>query len=800
MFKRARSNQVSESLKEISDEFINELLNQHYELNGELKRLAGYCDLNLLLNVEVDKESNHNQKSKRYIVKISNISDSFEEIEMQNDAMNYLNQKQCSVPHVIQNLSSSNISLIQSPQGNQYYLRVLTYLEGKFYAEADSQSHNESLWSSLGDFIGNIDKHLSDFKHPASSRFLDWDLAHGFGVCQSKKNFLKSDLVPLVDCFLRGYQNTVFPLLTQLPQGIIHNDANDYNLLINDTSFPQNIIGLIDFGDMLSTQLINELAITCAYAIMGQDDPFKAIKTITAAYHLQRPLIEQEIKVLYYLIALRLCTTLCNSALAIQQQPDNEYLLISVKPAVEALTKLKLLSAYLLETELMQTCQLSNGQLLNDRCLTSQQIIDFRQAHLGKTLSLSYQKPIKIVRGEGAYLFDENGQAYLDMVNNVCHVGHCHPKVVAAGQKQMALLNTNTRYLHDNLVNFSKELLSTFPKELSVCMFVNSGSEANELAMRLAECHTGSKELIVVDGAYHGNTAACISASPYKFNGPGGKGAEDHVHTVALPDPYRGKFLGDNPQVASAYAEDVDRALSEISTQGKKPGAYICESLQGVAGQIIMPDGYLEAVYLKIRAAGGVCIADEVQVGFGRVGTHMWAYETQNVVPDIITLGKPIGNGHPLAAVIMRKEIADSFVTGMEYFNTFGGNPVSCAIGSAVLDAIENESLRKNALDVGTFMMQELAKLQQEFELIGDIRGLGLFIGVELVEDRQSKKPATEKMNWLIEFFKQNHILLTSEGPGYNILKIKPPIVFSEDNAKEFIQVLGLGLKQLLEH
>jgi 4-aminobutyrate aminotransferase-like enzyme/Ser/Thr protein kinase RdoA (MazF antagonist) len=779
---------------EFSDESIIQLLKRHYDLNGELKRLASYCDLNFLLSG--DQRLCKSKKS--YIVKLSRVSESINELEMQNEAMNYLHSNQCAVPQVLPSLSGDNITLIHSLQGKQYYLRLLTYLEGNFYAEANSHMHTENLWRSLGEFMGNVDRHLSNFHHPAACRFLDWDLAHGFGVCQAKKKLLKSELIPLVDYFLLGYQDTVFPLLTQLPQGIIHNDANDYNLLIDNSSAPQNIIGLIDFGDMVTTQLINELAITCAYAIMGQSDILKVIKTIAVAYHQKRPLIEQEIKALYSLIALRLCTTLCNSALAIQQQPDNEYLLISVKPAIDCLNKLKLMSACALELALLQACDLSNERFLENKKLTSQQIIDFRKQHLGKTLSLSYQEPIKMVRGKGAYLYDENGQAYLDMVNNVCHVGHCHPKVVAAGQKQMAKLNTNTRYLHDNLVNFSEKLLSTFPKELSVCMFVNSGSEANELAMRLAECHTGSKELIVVEGAYHGNTSACINASPYKFDGPGGKGAEPHVHMVALPDPYRGKYLGNNQKAANAYAQDVKRTLGELSAKEKKPCAFICESLQGVAGQVIMPNGYLAAVYPMIRAAGGVCIADEVQVGFGRVGTHMWAFETQNVVPDIITLGKPIGNGHPLAAVIMKKEIADSFVTGMEYFNTFGGNPVSCAIGSAVLDVIEQESLQHNALEVGKLMMLELAKVQQEYELIGDVRGLGLFIGVELVEDRRSKKPATEKMSWLIEFFKKNHILLTSEGPGYNILKIKPPIVFSKDNAYEFIRVLRQGLNQLL--
>ncbi len=383
------------------------------------------------------------------------------------------------------------------------------------------------------------------------------------------------------------------------------------------------------------------------------------------------------------------------------------------------------------------------------------------------------------------------------MVNNVCHVGHCHPKIVAAGQAQLAKLNTNTRFLHDNIVNYAEKLLATMPDELSVCMLVNSGSEANELAFRLARNYTKSKELLVVDGAYHGNTNACIEASPYKFNGPGGEGAQPYVHTVALPDPYRGKYQGNTPETAVLYADSVKETIADLIKEGKKIGAFICESLQGVAGQIIMPEGYLAKVYQYVRDAGGVCIADEVQVGFGRVGSHMWAFETQNVVPDIVTLGKPIGNGHPMAAVITTQAIADAFVTGMEYFNTFGGNPVSCAIGSAVLDVITNEKLQQHALTTGQYFKGKLIELQREFNLIGDVRGLGLFMGVELVTDRETKQPATDETAWLVEFFKPHHILLSTEGPFYNILKIKPPLAFNQQDADKFIRVMTLALNEL---
>lgn len=775
-----------------SDIEIIQILTQQYQLSGQLKSLPGYCDQNLLLTT-ADNE--------QYIVKIANSAEPQIELAMQNSAMAHLAEKHCPVPHAVVNRQDETITTIIGRQKNDsqqksFCLRVLSFLPGQFYAEANSLSHGPALWSDLGRFMGNIDLALADFKHPGAYRYHDWDLAQGYRICMGKKHLLNTQQVTLVEKFLSIYQTQTMPVLSQLPQGIIHNDANDYNLLIDDINDPKKITGLIDFGDMVHSHIINELAIACAYALMGeksaQQNMLCALKAIVAGYHQVRPLQDVELEVLYSLVALRLCTTVCNSALAIIEEPENDYLLVSVKPAWQLLEQFSALNPYAVLCQLRQACQLpvDSGKLPID-------IINYRKRHLGKTLSLSYKEPLKMVRGQGAYLFNEQGVPYLDMVNNVCHVGHCHPKVVAAAQAQMAKLNTNTRYLHDNIINYADKLLATMPDKLSVCMLVNSGSEANELAFRLARCYTKATELLVVDGAYHGNTNACIEASPYKFDGPGGEGAQPYVHKVTLPDPYRGEFLGNTPESATAYANSVKESLAQIERAGKKPSAFICESLQGVAGQIIMPDGYLTNVYQQVRDAGGVCIADEVQVGFGRVGTHMWAFETQDVVPDIVTLGKPIGNGHPMAAVITTQAIADAFVTGMEYFNTFGGNPVSCAIGMAVLDVIKEEQLQKHALITGQYFQEKLSELQQQFNLIGDVRGLGLFIGVELVEDKITKQPATDKTSWLVEFFKQHHILLSTEGAFYNILKIKPPLAFTQADADKFVEVLTLGLTEL---
>ncbi|MGZ3616581.1 MAG: aminotransferase class III-fold pyridoxal phosphate-dependent enzyme, partial [Ktedonobacteraceae bacterium] len=316
------------------------------------------------------------------------------------------------------------------------------------------------------------------------------------------------------------------------------------------------------------------------------------------------------------------------------------------------------------------------------------------------------------------------------------------------------------------------------------------GSEANELALRLARTHTRRKDMIVVDVAYHGNTTSLIEISPYKFEGPGGAGAPPYVHKVPMPDVYRGEYKQDDAQAGEKYAHYIEQTLLEMEKNGSEVAAFICESLLGCGGQIVLPQHYLKEAYRYIRNAGGVCIADEVQVGFGRVGTHFWGFETQGVVPDIVTMGKPIGNGHPLAAVVTTPEIAASFNNGMEYFNTFGGNPVSCAIGLAVLDVIAEEGLQENAQRVGTHLIDSIRTLMEKHSLIGDVRGSGLFIGIELVLDRSTLAPAPEQASYIANRMRDCGILLSTDGPFHNVLKIKPPIVFTKENADFLVSTL----------
>jgi 4-aminobutyrate aminotransferase-like enzyme/Ser/Thr protein kinase RdoA (MazF antagonist) len=421
-----------------------------------------------------------------------------------------------------------------------------------------------------------------------------------------------------------------------------------------------------------------------------------------------------------------------------------------------------------------------------------------RRTLLSPAMSLSYAEPLHIVRAEGAHLIDAGGRRWLDLVNNVAHVGHAHPRVVAAAAEQNALLNTNTRYLHEAVVEYARRLAETLPDPLSVCFFVNSGSEANDLALRLAYTHTRTRDVVVLDHAYHGHLTSLIDVSPYKFDGPGGLGRPPTTHVVPLPDPYRGRYRAADGKpssaVAPAYLAELDGILDDLAATGRRPAAFLSEPMPGTAGQVVLADGFLAGAYERIRAAGGVCIADEVQIGFGRPGLTMWGFDVHGVVPDLVTLGKPIGNGHPLGAVVTTPEVAASFLTGMEYFNTFGGNPVSARVGLAVLDVVADERLQHRAAVLGERLLGGLRGLAKEHELVGDVRGSGLFVGVELVADRAARTPDGAAAAAVAEAAKARGVLVSTDGPDHDVIKIKPPMALDEADVDRAVTGLDEAL------
>jgi 4-aminobutyrate aminotransferase-like enzyme len=412
-------------------------------------------------------------------------------------------------------------------------------------------------------------------------------------------------------------------------------------------------------------------------------------------------------------------------------------------------------------------------------------LLERRRQLLGPAYRLFYDNPVHLVRGEGVWLFDADGKKYLDMYNNVPHVGHCHPHVVNALQKQIETLNTHTRYLHDNVIDYAERLTGKLPAELDVAMFSCTGSEANELALRIARTYTSGTGIIVCDFAYHGNTHAIYQISPEDI--PEDE-IPDFVLSVPAPDTYRGEYRGDN--AGAKFAAHLQSAIDEFQNRGIRPAAFVIDTIMSSSGVVSPPPGYMKKAAEIIRVAGGLFVADEVQPGFGRMGENFWGYEADDFVPDIVTMGKPMGNGHPLAATVTRADILERFSSKGSYFNTFGGNPVSCAAGLAVLDVLETENLQQNALAVGQYLIDGVTELATRHENIGEIRGTGLFLGVDLVSNRETREPATELASRVVNGLRERGILTGSIGPADNILKLRPPMVFSSENADYFLEIV----------
>jgi 4-aminobutyrate aminotransferase-like enzyme len=403
-----------------------------------------------------------------------------------------------------------------------------------------------------------------------------------------------------------------------------------------------------------------------------------------------------------------------------------------------------------------------------------------------------YTQPVHVERGQGVWLYGADGRAYLDAYNNVPTVGHAHPHVVKAVARQTAVLNTNTRYLYRNILDYAERLVSTLPEQLTVCAFVNSGSEANDIAWRMAQFITGQRGALVMENAYHGITDAIKSLSP-------GFGAtlQPHVQTLLPPNPYRGLYRTGEPDLAARYAADADRAIADLAAAGLRPAAFMLDSAFVSNGSPDVPEGYVTAVVAKVHAAGGLFIADEVQSGFGRMG-QMWGHAVHGALPDIVTMGKPVGNGFPLGIVATTADILNRFVKEVGLFSTFGGNPVACAAGMAVLDVLEMEELVANAAETGDHLRQGLRDLMARHEIIGDVRGCGLITGVDLVRDRVTKKPARTETLRVLDGMRDRGVLIGDGGEHGNVLKIRPPLVFQREHGDVLVEALDEVLGEVI--
>ncbi len=743
---------------------MEQLLSEHYGLtNCSLSKMDGYISTNY--KVASDQGT--------FVLKVYPQS-KFEDVTGETAVIKELtNLPEKAVSRPVENKNGRSLSITESG-----VLRLLTFVSGKFLAEVD---HTIPMFESMGQFLASMDKDLIGFRNSAiESRKLDWDLQHINQSRQLKEVIRSPEDKKVVDYFFLQWDQHVYPVLPSLRKSIIHNDGNDWNILVNDNK----VSGIIDFGDCSYTPLINELAIAITYAIFEKEDPIKWAKPIISGYHQIIELEEQELDILYYLIAGRLCMSVCKSANEKNIQPDSEYITISEKPAWDLLRKWIAINPIHARSEFYAAVGKETAPTRD-----IDEIISKRLEHLSPILSMSYKTPIYMHGAAFQYMYDQYGNTLLDAYNNIPHVGHQHPKVVEAGQTQMAKLNTNTRYLYNELAEYAERLLSKFPESLNKVYFVNSGSAASDLAIRLAQAYTNNPGIVVMEHGYHGNTRQGIEISQYKYDSKGGTGKSNSIVQAAIPDTYRGKYTGLNAGIQ--FAKDLK---TQIENHPIDLSAFVAEPIVGCGGQVPLAEGYLKEVYPMIRSRGGLCISDEVQTGFGRMGSHFWGFELQEVVPDIVILGKPMANGHPMGAVVTTTEIAEAFDNGMEFFSSFGGNPVSCAIGSAVLHVIEEENLQENALSVGNYYMEQLGRLQNDFPEIGDVRGSGLFIGMELVKD-DSKSPNTALASRIKNELRNQNVLVSTDGLFDSVIKTKPPLCFSHQNVDEVVEKIQTILK-----
>lgn len=734
-----------------------------------IKLLNGYDNANYLITTKTDK----------FIFKTYTLSeDTYDTVQAENEILLAL-QPSNAFPRPIS--FSDGVFIKQLIiDGKPLICRMLSFLEGVFLADVIP---SEVLYESLGVFLANMDIKLKSISnYVIKSREWEWDLQY----LDLNKKFIQA--IPnesdrrIVQYFFQQYSEIVKPLASDLRKQIIHNDPNEWNILTNE----DQVSGIIDYGDLAHSFLINEVAIAITYACYKLNDPLKWASIILKAYHSITPIKAIEVKVLYYLIAARLVTSVCNSAQSKKDNPDNSYASVSEVSAWKMLRHWLTINPIAAENKFRLTIGLPI-----EPPNTLDNIISNRHRYISKILSLSYDKPIYMTRSVFQYMYDAYGNTYLDAYNNIPHVGHAHPKVVSAGQKQMARLNTNTRYLYDELAEYAEKLLAYFPDNLSKVFFVNSGSAASDLAIRMAKKHTKHQHLIVMEHGYHGNTQTSIDISDYKFNHTKGDGQKGHIIKTTIPDTYKGTYRNNDGSAGNMYAQE---AIAQIENSKAPIAAFITEPVVGCGGQVPLAKGYLKAVYPAIRKQGGVCISDEVQTGFGRLGDYFWGFEAQEVIPDIVVLGKPMANGHPMGAVVCTEEIEQSFKEGVEFFSSFGGNPVSCAIASSVLDVIESEALQNHAKQVGDYYKTLFLKLQKIYPCIGDVRGSGLFIGVEIIANTKLD-PDTQLAKHIKNRLRDNHILVSTDGPDDNVIKSKPPLCFTKENAKLVVDTIEMILK-----
>lgn len=729
-----------------------------------------------------------------FVLKIGNPADDLGVIDMQNKALLHVANTDPKLPvmRLVPSVRGDHQVDVLGSDGRSHIARLVTLLPGGIL-EPD-ELRLDTLYA-FGVTCARLGRSLRGFFHPAAGHPLLWNVKHALDLRPLVGNIPDPEHRAIVESVLDRFEEHVKPVFSDLRAQVIHNDLTPDNCLFD---LDQRVSGIIDFGDMAHSALVCDFVSTVEPLMGERPDHFEVLEATAAGFCSITPLLDEEIAVLPDLLLARWATTAVISAWRVLSYPENaEYITgwdAGVWAMLDAFKEMgpaeyvrKVREAVVTTRESSRTSAVANAPIT--------ELMERRHRLLGSALSpLTYDRPLHLVRGRGAWLYDVDGRAYLDCYNNVPVVGHSHPSVVEAIARQAATLNTNARYLHGSALELAERLIATMPDGLDTVMFVNSGSEANDLAWRLATTVTGGTGGVVTAFAYHGVTTAISDLSPEEFRDASGP---PHVETVPAPDGYRGLYRREELSWDLRYAEHVDVAITALQARGVRPAALFVDSGFTSDGILTPPPAYLKDAVRRLRDAGGLFVADEVQSGFGRPGSHLWGFEVHGVIPDIVTLGKPMGNGHPVAAVVTRADIVDRFARETEWFSTFGGNPVACEAGLAVLDVIERELVQANAADVGAWVRRALEELMTRHEAIGEVRSLGLLIGVELVRDRDTREPAADTAHGVLNAMRDRGVLVGTTGPMSNTLKIRPPLVITREEAGVLIQTLDEVLTDL---
>lgn len=739
---------------------VDEILATVYGLEGEVTPLAGERDRNF--RVDTGNRSLN--------LKVANPAESTAALDMQQLALHHVRSRDATIP-VPEPLRTRDGDLVGDAVVGDARLRVraTSYLPGR---NVDDVGYNSALRADVMRFLARLDQALASFFHSALDRPLLWNLGRILEL-RAHTSHLAPHQQRVVESWLRHFESGIKPRLDGLPRQAIHGDGNPANLIV-DPAESEHLTGIVDFGDMNLAPRAAEVGIAAAYQCLGSADPGVILAESAAAYHAQSPLDPAEATLVADLAITRLMQSLLISAWRASLHPDNrEYILIHAEPVWDALQRLVALDLHELSEQIGAACATPIAQAPDMEGLLRR-----RRTRMGPGMRLTYDEPLHIVSGEGVWLRDSGGTRYLDAYNNVAHVGHGNPEVVRALTAQAARLNTNTRYLVDDVIRYAERLAGMFPKPLEVVFFANSGSEANDLAWRMAQTVTERRGMIVTSNAYHGSTYLTMATSPEEL------GAGNLESWVATVSPVLD---------ASEAADAIGVAVARFDLAGEQAAAFACDTVFSSDGIVEPRAGYLSSIYAAVRRTGGLCIADEIQAGFGRVGRRMWGFVGHEVVPDMVTLGKPMGNGHPLAAVVTTTEIAEEFARTGYYFSTFAGNPVSAAAGTAVLDVMDKERLPEQAERVGHYLRDGLNGLMNHHRIISDVRGPGLFLGVEIGRDRPDAEAASRIQNEM----RRRGVLIGRTGPDDNVLKIRPPLVFVEQHADQLLAALALVLSEV---